>query len=107
MSRKSAAVAAPVVPLIEGMGSIPHENGVYFRVWAPHAKKVFVTGEFNNWSKTNHQMTLEGNGYWGLNIPEATIGKQYKYILHTDVGIHYRNDPYAREVTNSAGNSIV
>ena len=82
MPRKSTTLATPEVR-IEGMGSIPHENGVFFRVWAPHAKKIFVTGEFNNWSKTKHPMTHEANGYWGLNIPEATISNQYKYILHT------------------------
>ncbi|AEW02664.1 1,4-alpha-glucan branching protein [Niastella koreensis] len=103
---KSTTAAAPEIH-IEGMGSIPHENGVFFRVWAPHAKKVFVTGEFNNWSKNKHPMTHEGNGYWGLNIPDAKAGNQYKYILQTDMGLLHRNDPYARELTNSAGNSII
>jgi 1,4-alpha-glucan branching enzyme len=103
---KSTTAAAPVTR-IEGMGSIPHDNGVYFRVWAPHAKKVFVTGEFNNWSKNKHPMTHEGNGYWGVNISDAKAGNQYKYILQTDMGLLYRNDPYARELTNSTGNSII
>ena len=26
------------------MGAIPYEDGTTFRVWAPHAKAVFVTG---------------------------------------------------------------
>jgi 1,4-alpha-glucan branching enzyme len=30
------------------MGALPCEDGVGFRVWAPHAKKVYVTGTFNN-----------------------------------------------------------
>src|SRR5689334_10807268 len=106
MSKKSTTLAAPATR-VEGMGAIPHENGVYFRVWAPHAKKVFVTGTFNNWAKNKHQMTHEGNGYWGLNIPEATISNEYKYILDTDMGELHRYDPYAREMTNSAGNSII
>ena len=98
--------ATPVTH-IEGMGAIPHDNGVFFRVWAPHAKKVFVTGDFNNWSKNKHPMTHESNGYWGVNIADAAAGNQYKYILQTDMGLLHRNDPYARELTNSAGNSIV
>src|SRR6185295_18901425 len=100
MSKKSATLATPVAT-IEGMGAIPHENGVYFRVWAPHAKKVFVTGDFNEWAKTKHPMNQEGNGYWGLNIPEAAVSNQYKYYLQTDMGELYRNDPYAREMTSS------
>ena len=34
-----------------GMGAIVHEAGVAFRVWAPHAEAVFVTGGFNDWSE--------------------------------------------------------
>ncbi len=60
-------------------------------------KKVFVAGDFNKWAKTKNQMTHEDNGYWGLNIPGATVGNEYKYILHTDMGVVYRNDPYARK----------
>src|SRR4051812_17844025 len=103
---KSTMEATPVTH-IEGMGAITHDNGVYFRVWAPHAKKVFVTGDFNGWSKNKHPMAHEGNGYWGVNISDAEAGNQYKYILQTDMGLLHRNDPYARELTNSAGNSII
>ena len=35
----------------EGMGALPHPDGVSFRVWAPHADAVFVTGSFNDWSE--------------------------------------------------------
>ncbi len=30
-----------------GMGATPTAEGVTFRVWAPHAEKVYVTGTFN------------------------------------------------------------
>ena len=33
-----------------GMGSILHEHGVAFRVWAPNASAVSVTDNFNDWS---------------------------------------------------------
>ena len=35
-----------------GMGPISHEKGTTFRVWAPNAQKVFVTGDFNDWNDT-------------------------------------------------------
>ena len=47
---------------IQGMGSIVHADGVFFRVWAPHADKVFVTGDFNDWSDSSHALEQEGNG---------------------------------------------
>ncbi|MEE4275845.1 MAG: hypothetical protein V2J16_08295, partial [Thermoleophilia bacterium] len=33
-----------------GMGAIPHAGGTSFRVWAPHAAAVFVTGTFDDWA---------------------------------------------------------
>jgi len=46
-------------PSISGMGSILHSKGVFFRVWAPHAKKIFVSV-----SQKNHhiEMNISDNG---------------------------------------------
>jgi 1,4-alpha-glucan branching enzyme len=108
MTDTTINVHTPIPELsISGMGSILHNQGVFFRVWAPHAQKIFVTGEFNNWSDSANELLHEDNGYWGVNVENAKAGQQYKYILHTDSGILYKNDPYAREVTSSSGNSII
>lgn len=32
-----------------GTGCMPYEDGAAFRVWAPHARAVCVTGSFNGW----------------------------------------------------------
>ena len=41
--------------IFKKLGAHPVKNGrkkgVYFAVWAPHAKSVSVVGEFNNWDK--------------------------------------------------------
>ena len=48
-----------------GMGALPQERGVSFRVWAPHATAVHVVGTFNDWKKkTATPLAHEGNGYW-------------------------------------------
>jgi 1,4-alpha-glucan branching enzyme len=91
----------------EGMGAMPYQEGIGFRVWAPHADKVSVTGSFNNWSKTANPMIHEGNGYWSCDIAEAKAGDQYRYIIVSDSRELSRIDPYAREVTSSVGNAIV
>lgn len=90
-----------------GMGAIPHESGVAFRVWAPHASKVAVYGSFNDWDKAAHPLNSEGNGYWYGDVPDAKIGDEYRYVLDTHWGELSRIDPYAREVTNSIGNGVV
>jgi len=89
------------------MGAIPSQEGTSFRVWAPYADKVSVTGSFNNWSKTANPMAREGNGYWSADIAGAKIGDQYRYIILSDSEKFSRIDPYAREVTSSVGNAIV
>lgn len=41
---------------ITGTGPIPVDNGVAFRVWAPHADSVSVLGDFNDWDAKSHPM---------------------------------------------------
>ncbi len=90
-----------------GMGAILHEGGVAFRVWAPNAKAVSVTGDFNGWSDEAHPMSQEGDGYWYADIAEAQIGHEYRYLIEGPAGRLSRIDPYARGVTNSVGNGII
>ena len=97
----------PAPAVHEGMGAIPLASGVAFRVWAPHAEKVFVTGTFNHWASTAHPLASEENGFWSAEVPEAKPGDEYKYrIINGDLQL-LKNDPYSRELTSSTGNSIV
>ena len=89
------------------MGAVPHANGTTFRVWAPNAEAVYVIGSFNNWDTGKNQLQHEENGYWATDVPEAHPGDQYKYHLGRQGQWFDRNDPYARQVTNSAGASVV
>ena len=91
MSKKSdTAIKNP------GMGAIPGARGVTFRVWAPHAEKVYVTGTFNGWSKTEAPLVREENGYWSAEVSEAKTGEEYRYLIHGPKGFLSRMDPYAR-----------
>jgi 1,4-alpha-glucan branching enzyme len=93
----------------EGMGAVPFPDGTSFRVWAPHAQDVAVAGEFNGWSTDADPLTAEGDGYWSAFCSAAHPPDQYKYFLHNgeiDLNL-WKNDPYARQMTNSAGNSII
>jgi 1,4-alpha-glucan branching enzyme len=92
---------------MRGMGAIPHENGTAFRVWAPHAQQVTVVGTFNDWDRHRHVMEREDNGCWYAEVPEARPGQEYRYLLTTPAGELSRIDPYARGVTDSAGNGVI
>ena len=90
-----------------GMGAIPHEAGVAFRVWAPHADAAYVTGSFNEWSPDSHPMTTEGNGYWYADIAAVAVGDEYRFRIVCGDKEFLRIDPYARQVTSSVGNAVV
>lgn len=83
------------------MGATLTPEGVAFRVWAPNAGAVGVAGTFNDWKP--QPLEPEENGHWYGFVPEAKAGDEYKF----QIGDLMRNDPYAREMTNSAGNSVV
>ena len=61
-----------------GMGAIPNAKGVTFRVWAPHAEKVYLTGTFNDWNETSSPLVSEKNGYWSADVSEAKPGDEYR-----------------------------
>ncbi len=108
----TSAVAA-VLPASArpGIGAVPYQvgtaRGVTFRTWAPNATGVAVAGTFNNWSTTAHQLSSEGNGYWSGDVPLIGAGAQYKFVVRNGTSTLWRNDPRARRVTSSVGNSVV
>ncbi len=93
--------------LIPGLGAMPHHQGCSFRIWAPHAKAIYVAGTFNHWAEHKCPMAQEGEGYWSVDVPEAKIGDEYRYTLVNGEQTLSRIDPWAREVTNSSGNAVI
>lgn len=90
-----------------GMGAMLGAKVVTFRVWAPHAKQVYVIGTFNDWSKTSTPLVKEENGCWATDVLDVKIGDEYRYLIHGPKGPISRIDPYARKVTNSTGNGVI
>ncbi|MCX5700446.1 MAG: alpha-amylase family glycosyl hydrolase [Candidatus Omnitrophica bacterium] len=90
-----------------GMGAILGAKGVTFRVWVPHAEQVYVTGTFNDWSKTSTPLVKEDNGYWSVDVTKAKVGDEYRYLIHGPKEPLTRIDPYARKVTSSIGNGVI
>jgi maltooligosyl trehalose hydrolase (EC 3.2.1.141) len=101
------AEKAPKIAKHSGMGAIPNEKGVTFRVWAPHAENVYLIGTFNGWSETSTPLLNERNGYWSKDVSGAKVGDEYRYMIHGPESSFSRIDPYARQVTNSKGNGII
>lgn len=93
-----------------GMGAVPHASGTTFRVWAPHAEAVFVTGTFDEWATDRTALAPDGDGTsgtWSADVAGVGPGAEYRFTIRTGEGDLSRMDPYARHVTSSVGNSIV
>ena len=73
------------------------KKGVYFAVWAPKAKDVYVVGDFNGWNEEANRMERTGDiGIYELFVPEIGEGVMYKYmIISADDRRLYKADPYA------------
>jgi len=74
-------------------------KGTYFAVWAPHARRVSVVGDFNMWDGAlNPMQMMQISGIYELFIPDVAPGAVYKYqILTRDGEILYKADPYGNQ----------
>ncbi|WP_287386108.1 1,4-alpha-glucan branching protein GlgB [Lachnospira sp.] len=73
------------------------KEGVYFVVWAPRAREVYVVGDFNNWDAYGYDMTkISDGGVYELFIEGAKENQLYKFLIITQEGkALYKADPYA------------
>ncbi len=89
-----------------GMGSLLSGGGATFRVWAPLAQAVWVTGDFNGWGRT--ALCGEGNGNFSVDVASASNGQKYKYVVRNAWGAETtKADPRARRMENSVGASML
>ena len=73
------------------------EEGMFFAVWAPNAKQVYVIGEFNDWNESATPMTKLGpGGIHSVFVKGVGTGVLYKYLIITQEGEKlYKADPFA------------
>ncbi|MBD3756493.1 MAG: 1,4-alpha-glucan branching protein GlgB [Microbacterium sp.] len=85
-------------------------SGVSFAVWAPHARAVRVTGDFNAWDGQGHALrSLGSSGVWELFVPGLGAGTTYKYEILTHRGEWIlKADPMAQwaEVPPATGSVV-
>ena len=73
-------------------------SGFVFRVWAPNAQKVFLTGDFNSWCEDTRLYKVTAGGVWETFVEGTRIGagEKYKYKIYADGKTCFKADPYAR-----------
>ena len=79
------------------LGSFLGDNECTFRVWAPNAKEVYVTGDFCEWRPTDYRMErINQNGIYEITIPNVKEYDAYKYVIVPHHGDWlWKADPYA------------
>ena len=91
------------------LGSHPEnrdgQDGYVFRVWAPHAKKVCLMGEFNGWDESSLPMAPIDGGVWELFVPGIQRSAAYKYMVYGRSGEdRAKADPFAFHAETRPGN---
>ncbi len=81
----------------EMLGVHKTKNGWRFAVWAPNAKAVFLTGDFNSWNDHERPLQKIGTtGVWYREFSDIKEGDIYKYAIMDRQGkIVLKADPFA------------
>jgi len=84
-------------------------TGTAFAVWAPSARGVRVSGDFNGWNSASHPMrALGSSGVWELFIPGVGNGAKYKYdVLGADGVWRGKADPMAQHTEHPPATASV
>ncbi len=72
------------------------QEAYVFRVWAPNAKNVFLTGDFNQWDICKNPMEkINEQGIWQIFSTDLKQYDLYKYAVEDRQGnIYSKADPY-------------
>ena len=79
---------------------------VVFRVWAPHAVRVSVVGDFNDWSDDADKMQLvpQSDGVWEAQVKGVKLYDAYKYHIFSKNGVEtMKADPYGVHMDTRPG----
>ena len=80
------------------LGSFLEGDACTFRVWAPNARRVFVTGEFCSWYPHTYEMKkINDRGIYEIQVHGVSEFDAYKYVIVTQGGVElWKADPYAK-----------
>ncbi len=83
-----------------------NQDGFVFRVWAPNALSVALTGTFNDWNTSSHKMKNIGYGIWEIFCTDINVYDSYKYYIEKRNGdFVHKSDPYASHFETRPGNA--
>jgi 1,4-alpha-glucan branching enzyme len=82
------------------MGGTLVTGGATFRIWAPRAKNVYVSGDFNGWKQdANCLLNRTTGGHWVGFVAGLQDGDQYLFYIDGIGTSNYKRDPRGRALT--------
>ena len=87
-----------------GINFDSNKNGWFYREWAPAAEQLYLTGDFNGWDRTSHQLKKNKQGDWEIFLPfeenKSTFihGSKVKVTIHSEKGIIDRIPAWIKRV---------
>ena len=91
-------------------GLHPTPNGWVFREWAPNAERIFLVGDFNEWTETESYQVkrISETGDWELMLPHAALknGDLYKMHVYWNGGMGERIPAWCQRVVQDKQTGI-
>jgi len=75
-----------------GIHSDPIRKGWTYREWAPHAKALYLIGDFNGWNRTSHPLRRNSRGDWEIFLPQAQYQDSFVHGSKLKVRVIGAND---------------
>jgi 1,4-alpha-glucan branching enzyme len=85
--------------------------GVWYREWAPGAQALFLTGDFNDWSRGATPLARDRWGVWSVFLADDLYGdrfvhgSQLKVHVISGMGAHDRIPAYVQRVVQVPGSA--
>jgi len=82
--------------------------GIWYREWAPGARQLSLTGDFNDWNRHSHLLARDEWGVWSLFLPDTASGpalphgSRVKVHVVSEARAQDRIPAYARRVVQEA-----
>jgi len=77
------------------------KNGWAYREWAPAAERMYLTGDFNSWNTTSHELTRLDNGVFEIELKgedALKVGQKVQAIIINNGNELRRIPTYATRV---------
>ncbi len=87
------------------------KQGWVYREWAPHAKSLYLIGDFNEWNRTSHPLVRKDENTWEIMLPGVkSLSHGQKLLVQVEGADGIKRDRiplYIRRIAQQPNKSFV